>query len=201
MKANILEIEIKKKINCSKDVAYWNYWDHEHLDVVHHGFADPHILYEDKNFMFRIDAARIPFLPFIKIPSPIFMVQHNSNTLFTYAIQLGIVSRNKITINEIDKSNCEIIMNYKFQLNRWQNLFKPLLRYLFTKWNERIWNEDYPVKIRRQKVLDMNFKDFVGLPNKIQERINKEQYKLNLPIKRPRNSSRDRHPLSFKKEV
>ena len=32
---NILELTIKKEINCSKDVAFWNYWDHEHLNVIH----------------------------------------------------------------------------------------------------------------------------------------------------------------------
>ena len=28
------------------------------------------------------------------------------------------------------------------------------------KWNEKVWKEDYPIKIRRQKVIDLNFKDF-----------------------------------------
>ena len=35
---DILEVEILKKINCSKEVALWTYWDHEHLDVVHSGY-------------------------------------------------------------------------------------------------------------------------------------------------------------------
>ncbi len=197
----ILEITIKKEIDCSKDVAFWNYWDHEHLDIIHSGFAEPHILYEDRNFMYRIDAVKIPFIPFIKISTPMFMVQHDDNTLYTYTVQLGIVSRNKITINEIDKQKSEIIMNYKFLLKYWQLPFKNLLRKLFTKWNERIWNEDYPVKIRRQKILNMNFKDFIGLPMKRSEREFKgENYKLVLPVKRYKNSSRDQHPLSFKKE-
>ena len=198
---NILELTIKKEINCSKDVAFWNYWDHEHLDVIHQGFADPHILYEDKNFMFRIDAAKIPFIPFVKITTPMFMVQHNDNVLHTYAVQLGIVSRNKITINDIGEQKCEIIMNYKFFLKNWQIPFKNLLKKLFTKWNENIWNEDYPVKIRRQKILNMNFKDFVGLPKKKEDRIfNGKNYKLTLPVKRPKNSSMDQHPLSIKLE-
>ena len=28
--SDILEVEIIKEINCSKEVALWNYWDHEH---------------------------------------------------------------------------------------------------------------------------------------------------------------------------
>jgi len=198
---NILEITIKKNINCTRDVAFWNYWDHEHLDVIHHGFAEPHILYKDKNFMYRVDAIKIPYLPFIKISTPMFMVQHNDNTLYTYATQLGIDSRNKITINDIGVQKCEIIMNYKFLLKRWHLPFKNLLKRIFLKWNERVWNEDYPVKIRRQKVLNMNFKDFVGLPNNILDRKSQVKiYKLSLPIRRLKNSTRDRHPLSIKYE-
>ena len=36
------------------------------------------------------------------------MVQHNVNTLYTYATQLGIDSRNKITINDTGVQKCEI---------------------------------------------------------------------------------------------
>ena len=37
-KNNILEVEISKTVNCSREIAKWNYWDHEHLDVVHGGY-------------------------------------------------------------------------------------------------------------------------------------------------------------------
>ena len=72
---------------------------------------------------------------------------------------------------------------------------KTYLKKLIPIWNEKVWLEDLPVKLRRQKVLDMNFKDFTGLPNNIEEREIKSNYKLKLPISRPKNSSRDRHPL------
>ena len=32
---NILEIEVQKEIDCSKQVALWNYWDHEHVVGTH----------------------------------------------------------------------------------------------------------------------------------------------------------------------
>ena len=64
-KNNVLEVEIRKNINCSKDVALWNYWDHEHLDVVHDGYKESDILYDNNNFMFRVDNIKIPFLKFI----------------------------------------------------------------------------------------------------------------------------------------
>ena len=198
-KNNVLEVEIRKNINCSKDVALWNYWDHEHLDVVHDGYKESDILYDNNNFMFRVDNIKIPF-PFIKLQTPLFMVQHDENTLYVYAIQIGIISKTTISIKSLTASSCEITMNYKFYLNGWRKILKPFLKIMIPKWNEKVWLEDLPIKIRRQKVLDMNFKDFKGLPEKINERekIKDENYSFKLPIPRPINSSRDRHPLALK---
>ena len=124
--SDILEVEIHKKINCSKDVALWNYWDHEHLDVVHSGYKQSDILYDKNNFMFRIDKIKVPF-PFLKLLTPIFMVQHDENTLIVYAVQMGVVSKTTITVNSLTKSSCQIIMNYKFYLDGWRKILKPFL--------------------------------------------------------------------------
>ena len=45
----------------------------------------------------------MPILGFLSMKTPIFMVQHDENTLFTYAIQLGIVSKTTISIKEDKK--------------------------------------------------------------------------------------------------
>lgn len=193
----LLELEIKKEIECSADVAWWNYWDHEHLDVVHDGYKKSDIMYDNKNFLFRVDSVRLPLLSFFHINTPIFMVQHKPDTLFTYAVQFGITSKTTINIKEINGQKCSIKMNYKFYLEGWKIILKPLLKFLIPKWNEKVWREDFNVKIRRQKVLNMNFKDFVGLPEDINERFSSKKYSISLPIPRPKNSSRDRHPLSF----
>ena len=42
---------------------------------------------------------------------------------------------------------------------------RPILKILIPKWNQKVWNEDFGIKIRRQKMLDMNFKDFVFVHN------------------------------------
>ena len=90
-------------------------------------------------------------------------------------------------------------MNYKFHLEGWKVIFKPILKILIKKWNEKVWLEDLPVKLRRQKVLEMNFKDFTGLPVETKERVNGVIKDLKLPIPRPINSNRDQH--IFKKEL
>jgi hypothetical protein len=197
--SDVLEVEIYKEINCSKDVALWNYWDHEHLDITHSAYKESNILYDKNNFMFRVDNIKIPF-PFMNFQTPLFMVQHDEDTIYVYAVQIGVISKTTITIKSLNNSSCQIIMNYKFYLNGWRKILKPFLKIMIPKWNEKVWLEDLPIKIRRQKVLDMNFKDFKGLPEKINEREkNKdENISFKLPIPRPINSSRDQHPLALK---
>ena len=87
---NTLEVEIVKEIECSKEVALWNYWDHEHLDIVHDGYKQSDVLYDKKNFLFRVDQIKIPLLPFMKFMTPIFMVQDDDDNLLVYAIQMGV---------------------------------------------------------------------------------------------------------------
>ena len=118
MKEKVLEVSINKEINCSAEVAWWNYWDHEHLDVVHGGYKKSDVLYESKNFVFGVADIKIPFIPFLtNANTPIFEVQNDDKTFYTFAIQFGVLSKTTITINPIERSKCKINMNYKFYLN------------------------------------------------------------------------------------
>ena len=195
---SILEIEIKKEIECSAEVAKWNYWDHEHLDVIHGGYEKVDILYDNNNFSFGMSTLKIPVIPFLKARSPLFLVQHDENTQFTFASQFGVLSKTTIKIKPETRSSCKIVMNYKFYLNGWRIILRPILSRLIPIWNEKVWQEDYPVKLRRQKVVDMGFKDFWGLPKDINERNFNGKIEFKLPIPRPKNSTRDRHPLRVK---
>ena len=192
---SILEIEIKKEIECSAEVAKWNYWDHEHLDVIHGGYEEVDILYDSNNFAFGISTLKIPVIPFLTAKSPLFLVQHDKNTQFTFASQFGVLSRTTIKVESLSRNSCKIVMNYKFYLNGWRIILKPILKRLIPIWNEKVWQEDLPVKLRRQKVIDMGFKDFWGLPKEINERNFDGNIEFKLPIPRPKNSTRDRHPL------
>ena len=195
---SILEIEIKKEIECSAEVAKWNYWDHEHLDVIHGGYKKVDILYDSNNFSFGMSTLKIPVIPFLSARSPLFLVQHDENTQFTFASQFGVLSKTTIKIKPKTRSSCKIGMNYKFYLNGWRIILKPILSRLIPIWNEKVWQEDFPVKLRRQKVVDMGFKDFWGLPKDINERNFNGKIEFKLPVPRPKNSTRDRHPLRVK---
>ena len=193
---NILEIEFTRSIECSSEVAKWNYWDHEHLDIVHSGYKKVDILYDQDNVAFGYSTLKVPVIPFLFTKSPLFLVQHDDNTQFTFALQLGVLSKTTIVIIATSIKSCKITMNYKFYLNGWRKILKPLLSKLIPIWNEKVWIEDYNVKLRRQKVLEMGFKDFRGLPDFHERQTEVSIKKTRLPIPRPRNSSRDLHPLS-----
>jgi len=196
-KNNVLEIEILRQINCSQEVAKWNYWDHEHLDVVHGGYKSVDILYDKDNFCFGYSTVKIPVFSFLNIKTPLFLVQHDKDTQYTYAIQFGVISRTRITIKPNGENKCKLKMNYQFHLNGWKIILKPILKKLVPIWNKKVWQEDLPLKLRRQKVLNMGFKDFHGMPDSIDIRNNEHKIKETiLPVPRPRGSSRDRHPLS-----
>ena len=192
----IIDVTVKRVVECSREVAWWNYWDHEHLDVVHKGYKSSDILYEKKNVIFREDYIQLPIFSFIKVKTPVFMVQENENKLYVYAIQFGITSKTTIKINEINEEKCEIEMNYKFLLKGIQKILGPILKKMIYKWNYQVWIEDLPLKIRRQKIVKLNFKDFKGLPDDIEERSYNGKIKFSLPIPRLKNSKRDQNPLN-----
>ena len=113
----------------------------------------------------------------------------------SFVLQFWILSRTTVKISALERAKCKITMNYKFYLNGWRKILKPILKRLIPIWNEKVWLEDFPVKMRRQKVIDMNFKDFHGLPQNIHERKYEGPINFKLPILRPKNSRCDLHPL------
>jgi len=185
--SNNFEMIFNKEINCSASVAFWNYWDQEHLEHIHDGYEKFKIIYEDKDLIFSVREVILPLIR-LKITTPIFMKQLDKNNLIAFGIIYGVLSETKVFINDIGHDKCSIKVTYKFYLNGWQKLLIPLLKYLTKKWFQKVWEEDFVLKTRRQKVLRYNFKDFVGLPKKIKDRTNNDEYILKLPLARPKNS-------------
>jgi hypothetical protein len=197
----ILDKTFKRNVNVSKAVVLWNYFDHLHLDVVHRGYEAANILYEKDNYYLMHFKVKAPVIPFFCFRFPAFGFMQDEDTYIIYSFQFGIISKVGITVKELKKDYCEIVMNYKFDLTGFKVILYPILNLLIGKWNEEVWLEDLPVKLRRQMVLRMGFKDFYGLPDKVEDRFYSDAIEINLPIKRPRHSTRDRHPFADKKMV
>ena len=186
-KENILEFKFIKIIDCCSQVAFWNYWDHEHLEVIHSGYDNFKIIYEQNDTLFSVRDVKLPLIR-LRITTPMFMKQINKNELVAYATQLGVLSETKVNIQDISKDQSKISVTYKFYLSGWKKIFKYILKYMVPIWHEKVRIEDLPLKLRRQKVLRYNFKDFIGLPKKIKDRVNEENLNFNIPLPRPNNS-------------
>lgn len=194
----ILSRTFKRKVNSSLNVCLWNHWDCDHINYVHKGFyTESEIFYEDDRFVLIFHSLKVPLIPFLKISTIDVTVLKDKNTVCTYGFQFGIPSLSTAKYKEITKDKCLVEVNYKFKFTGLNILFYPLIKYLIPRWNERTWNEDLSLKLRRQKVIRMNFKDFRGLPKKIKERKFLGPIDFKLPITRLKKNDNKltKHPF------
>ena len=194
----ILSSTFKRKVNCSASVCLWNHWDGDHINYTHKGiYTESEIFYEDDRVILFFHSLKVPLIPFLKISTIDMTVLKDKNTVCTYGFQFGIPSLSTAKYKDIAKDKCLVEVNYKFKFSGLKILLYPLIKYLIPKWNERTWNEDLPLKLRRQKVKRMNFKDYRGLPNKIKDRKFSGQIDFKLPISRLRKSDNKltKHPF------
>ena len=194
----ILDITFRRKVNCTANVCKWNHWDQDHINYTHKGiYSSSEIFYEDDRSALTYHTMKVPLVPFININTVDMTVLKDKNTVCTYGFQFGIPSLTTATYKDIAKDKCLVITNYKFKFSGMQILFFPIVKYLIPKWNKQTWEEDLPLKIRRQKVKRMNFKDFSGLPNKIKDRKYMGEIDFKLPITRLRKTDNKflKHPF------
>lgn len=190
----VVERELIQEFDVSAAVAWWNYWDHEHVSIVHRGsYEDLQILHEDERTAICLTTFRVPLLRFIKSHSLDVMVQQDPRTLLVYNLGLlGVPSKTTIRVDEDRENHCVFRMNYKFLLSGWTRVLGPFLPRLIEKWNDQVWQEDVPLKSRRQKVLELGFRDFVGLPEDVSDRQASEPPTFRLPVPRLAGSHVDR---------
>ena len=181
----ILDVTFKRKVNCSANVCKWNHWDHDHINYIHKGiYKEAEIFYEDDRVVLFFHKMRIPMIPFLTVNTLDMTALKDKNTVVTYGFQLGIPSLSTAKYKDIAKDKCLVEVNYKFKFTGLQILLYPLIKFLIPKWNRRTWLEDLPIKLRRQKLKRMNFKDFKGLPRKMKDRKFTGPIDFKLPISR-----------------
>ena len=192
----IVEYSFTREVNASHAAIMWNYWDHEHLYVVHDNYVDAKIIYENSNYAAYLLTYRLPIFKFLTSKSLNIQILENKNTLkiFNQGL-LNLAIQTTITVNEFKQDHSKININYKFYLRGWRKILAPFLSRMVKRWNERVWQEDLNLKLRRTKVQRLGFKDFIGLPTlKNREVIGKVD--INLPIRRHKNS-----PINIKKNI
>jgi len=190
----ILRWEIERNVPVSTSVVQWNYVDGEHLSVVHSGYSNVSVLYEDgSNSLTRANLS-VPVLRFIKLPSTIFVSFPSENTQVTYAHQMFIWSKTTISLRKITERETSVKTIHEFDLTGWRSILYFPLRVLIPRWNQTVWEEDLPVKLRRQQMIDLGFRDFVGLPETAPAADDLSVDTV-VPLRRPDDSPISRHPF------
>ena len=161
----IVEYNFTREVNASHAAIMWNYWDHEHLYVVHGNYVNAKIIYENSNYAAYLLTYRLPIFKFLTSKSLNIQILENKNTLkiFNQGL-LNLAIQTTITVNEFKQDHSKININYKFYLRGWRKILAPFLSRMVKRWNERVWQEDLNLKLRRTKVQRLGFKDFIGLP-------------------------------------
>jgi len=194
----ILDVTYKRKVDCSSNVCMWNHWDHDHINYTHEGiYNESQIFYEDDRVVLFFHKLSVPLIPFLKVGTLDMTALKDKNTVVTYGFQFGIPSLSTAKYTDIGKDKCLVEVNYKFKFTGLKIILYPLIKYLIPKWNERTWQEDLPLKLRRHKVKKMNFKDFVGLPKKKKDRRFNGKTDFKLPISRLKKADNKltKHPF------
>lgn len=168
---NIVERTYTRELDAGRAAVLWNYWDHEHLVVVHANYTDAKIIYENDFMAALLLTYRLPVFSFIKSHSLNVMIQHSPNVVKAVNVGLfGVPAVTTVRIEENRRDHCHITMQYRFFLIGWRRMLAPFLSFMIPRWNERVWKEDLPLKLRRQKMLRLGFKDFYGLPPRMRDR-------------------------------
>ena len=135
---------------------------------------------------------RVPLIPFLKVESLVVQILHDKNTLKIINEMMGISVLSTIKVKEIRKDFSTFDMSYKYIFTGWKqwfaSLIEPILRRLVVFWNNRQWQEDLPIKLRRQKVLRLGFMDFKGLPENVKDRNYNGSIECHLPVPRLKNT-------------
>lgn len=172
----MVEKIIVREIPVSPGVMFWNYWDVEHVPYVHKSFdfgagSGCRLLYESKHCHISYLPTKLPIFSFVKSSALNVVIQHDANTIkIIYMGFFSIPSESTVTMTEIHKDLCTVRIHARFFLTGWRVLLAPFIDWMSDKWAWQIWNEDLPLRLRRQKVLRWGFQDFVGLPDRVADR-------------------------------
>lgn len=193
-----LKVTCENVVDATPEVVKWNSWDGEHLKVVHKAYSNPKLLYSRPGFGLLVDAFKMPLLG-IKLRSLVFTVQDSDESQVSYTQTPFFLAKNSITLVKLSEKKTLVKVNYEFEAGFLVSIFFPIIKRYIIKWNDTVWQEDLPLKIRRQKALEYGFVDFVGLPSKIENRVDKSlTYKCEIPVTRTSGLTEDDHVFLIK---
>ena len=200
MKKYYLEVTCENIAEVVPEVIKWNSWDMEHLKVVHNAYNSPDCLLTIPNSIVFIDTITLPLLG-LKTKVMAIAHQWDELTQISFSLTPFALAKNTIQIIPLSPKRSLVRVKYEFCGNRVQKIFFPLIARLTRKWNRVVWDEDLPVKLRRQKALEYGFVDWYGLPDHLENRIDRSlTYKCKVPIDKTKGISEEMNLFSLTKK-
>jgi hypothetical protein len=195
----ILSVVCENIVDAVPEVVKWNSWDAEHLKTVHSAYDAPQILVSSPGLGLFIDRFKIPILGF-RLKSMVFGWQMNESTQISFCLTPFFLAKNSIELIPMGGKKTKVKVTYQFCGNIFQSLLFPIYKIMIQRWNKKVWLEDLPLKLRRQKALEYGFIDFQGLPIEITERHNKSfTYKCDATVVKTKGIAESSHPFYVSK--
>jgi len=180
----IINFELVREVDVSREVCLWNTWDHEHLYFVHKQFQFAKMLYEDSHVAFIRTRVKIPFFPIYFNCLHSMTSLKNGDVLVIDTLPFGVISKLEMRYTEISSRKTKLHNLYSLDLPLFLYPLRFFIPKIIQKWNDINWSEDLPLKIRRQQAIDLGFRDFHGRVIG----IGSEHRGLKLPLARTKDS-------------
>ena len=154
----------EKEMDCSKEVVIWNYFDHQHVVGTHFKYYSRYKIIAEKNEWSLVERFyRLPVIG-LKTSSHGFMYLENPNLIRSFQFgKLGMVVDQSIELNDLGPDRCLVTTEYRLEAPGIFKIFEPLWRRMTAKWFINTWDEDAPMRLRREKVWKLGFRNFSGI--------------------------------------
>jgi hypothetical protein len=173
---------VEKEMDCSKEVVIWNYFDHQHVVGTHYKYYNRYKIVAEQNEWCLVERFyRLPVIG-LKTSSFGFMYLESPGLIRSFQFgKLGLMVDQTITLEDRGPDRCVVASEYRLEAPSFMKPLEPLWRRITEQWFIDTWDEDAPMRLRRQKVWNLGFRDFAGI-----DYINKKTAQpADLPASRP----------------
>jgi hypothetical protein len=204
----VLYARSEKEMDCSKEVVVWNYFDHQHVVGTHFKWYSRYRIVAEQNEWCLVE--RFYKLPVIGVSTSShgFMYLESPGVIRSFQFgKLGLVVDQTITLKDLGPDRCLVTSEYRLEGPVFIKLLEPVWRRMTHQWFLNTWDEDAPMRVRRQKVWNLGFRDFVGI-----DYINKKtaqpvdvpasrSYPVELPVPKLKTDLENARPFGRSVEV
>jgi hypothetical protein len=178
----VLFSRCEKEMDCSKEVVIWNYFDHEHVVGTHYKYYNKFNIVAEKDDWTLVERFyRLPIIG-LKTSSYGFMFMESPNLIRSIQFgKIGLVLDQTIHLTDIGPDRCLVATEYRLKAPFFFKLLAPLWKSITDRWFINTWDEDAPMRLRRQKVWNLGFRDFVGIDYVNQKKPQPEGVPSNRP--------------------